>query len=221
MIEIILFLIAVSVFYYLIQYLGIDKAKGKIIVKEEEAEKADDQYGIYQGEDIESQIDDNLEKAERLLTAGASKNCEKLFIEAIKLEPKNIRAYEGLGKLFIMEKNYKEAALALEKVVSLDEKNDATWNNLGFVYHELEKYSKSAFSYEKAIEYNNKVPHRYINLAISLTKMNDLEAAASALEKAVKVSPKKETYEFLLNIYRKLGDSSKISRVAKILAESK
>ncbi|MCL4387043.1 tetratricopeptide repeat protein [Patescibacteria group bacterium] len=215
MLEILFFILISGGFFYLIR-LNKEKDKDKIVVKESEAEKAPDQFNTYQGNDKEDEIKENLKKAERLLKAGANKNCEKVFLQVLKNDPKNKEAYKGLAKLYLNEGNPKEAVLSLEKIIALDEKDDAAWNNLGFVYSEMGKFSKSAYAYERAIEIDKTIPHRYINLAISLTKANDLEGAAKALEKAIKMNPEKETYEFLLNIYKKMGDLDKTELKKKL-----
>lgn len=48
---------------------------------------------------------------------------EKIYIEIIKRDPKNIEAYKNLGMIYLKQKNFGDAKAAFRQVVKLDPKN--------------------------------------------------------------------------------------------------
>ncbi|MBU1167150.1 tetratricopeptide repeat protein [Patescibacteria group bacterium] len=63
---------------------------------------------------------DLLEKAAKELGASKFKEAEKNYIEVIKLDPKNIRAFKGLGELYEKQKNFKDSIASYEEVIKRD-----------------------------------------------------------------------------------------------------
>lgn len=220
MIEIAFFLGLAGIFYYVIsKYSETDENK-VVTVGEEKAKAAPDQFNIYEGINTEDLINSLLEKAHRLYKAGAFRNAEKMFLEVLKNDPKNIEAYKGLGKIYFEEKKNDQAEASFEKATVLDESDEESWLNLGLLYYEDEDYKKAAFSYEKVIGLNKKSSvDTYQNLAIIYTKLNNFEEAAVLLEKAIKIKQTKELYKFLFGIYKNLGDISRADKVMKLLEE--
>lgn len=217
--ELALFLGFSGLFYYLIKktFLEENKAPGIVTVGEATAKKAEDEFNIYEGVNEEELIVSLLEKGERLFKAKAYKNAEKIFLEVIKKDPKNITAFKGLGKIYLEQEDLDEAILTYEKVTVLDDKDEESWLNLGTIHYEAEDFRKASYAYKKAIEINPKEPERFINLAIIQAKMFELEDATESLEKSLKLQPSKESYKFLYGIYRKLGDIEKADKVNKAL----
>jgi len=48
---------------------------------------------------------------------------EKKFIEIISLDPKNLKAYKGLGQVYLELKEYKQAEQTFMFVLQLEKKN--------------------------------------------------------------------------------------------------
>lgn len=221
MIEIVIFILASTLFYLQIKKIYTEKKSSGngITVGEKTAQRAEDEFNIYEGVNEEDLIKSYLEKAKRLSKAGAYRNAENMYLEVIKKDPKNIDAYKGLGKLFFDDENFDEATSYFEKVTVLDESDGESWTNLGIIYHEMEQFKKSVYAYERAIELDKKDPTKFMNLAIVYAKQNDLEEAATTLEKSLKLKPTKDGYKFLYSIYKKMGDINKASKAKKILEE--
>jgi len=67
----------------------------------------------------EEKILDLLEQAAKFFGSGNFKKAEEMYIEIIKLDPKNIRAYKGLGKMYKKQGNLKDAKASFEQVLQI------------------------------------------------------------------------------------------------------
>jgi Flp pilus assembly protein TadD len=67
----------------------------------------------------EDKILDLLEQAAKFFGSGNFQKAEETYIEIIKLDPKNIRAYKGLGKIYKKQGNTKDAKASFEQVVRI------------------------------------------------------------------------------------------------------
>lgn len=59
------------------------------------------------------------------------------YNEALKLDPKEVRAYEGLGLTYAAEKKFEDAAKAFEQAVKIKPDRAEVHYNLGLLYHRL------------------------------------------------------------------------------------
>lgn len=64
-------------------------------------------------------IIDLLEKASKMFGAGDFTGAEKAYIEIIKKDPANSRAYKGLGKIYLKQNNLKDARASFEQVLKI------------------------------------------------------------------------------------------------------
>lgn len=67
----------------------------------------------------EEKIIDLLEQAAKFFGSGNYKKAEETYIEIIKLDPKNIRAYKGLGRMYKKQGNLKDAKASFEHVLQI------------------------------------------------------------------------------------------------------
>ena len=65
------------------------------------------------------EIIDLLEKAASYFGSGNFKQAEKVYIDVIKRDPKNIRAYKGLGRMYKKQGNLKDARASFEQVIRI------------------------------------------------------------------------------------------------------
>jgi tetratricopeptide (TPR) repeat protein len=63
---------------------------------------------------------DSLEKAALALGASDYDKAERFYIEVIKFDPRNIRAYKGLAEIYEKQENYDHALASLEYVLKFD-----------------------------------------------------------------------------------------------------
>lgn len=157
-------------------------------------------------------------EAHKLLKDKRFKQAEKKYLAIIKEDHKNLKAYQGLGLLYLEQGEYSGAAEVFEKVCSLDPTNDVSFNNLGMAYLNTKNFEKAVEAYEHSVALNNKIAHRFVNLALAAEKIGDIKKEVSALEHAGELDPKKEFYYKLLEIAEKSEDKTDVKKyLEKIL----
>jgi tetratricopeptide (TPR) repeat protein len=95
---------------------GLIKEKPKVETEaeplkiKEEEEKDKDKDKVF----------DLLEEASEQSGSGDMKKAEEIYFEIIKLDAKNKRAYKGLGKIYLKQKNYDDSISSFEQVLKID-----------------------------------------------------------------------------------------------------
>lgn len=141
-------------------------------------------------------LESYLQRGQTLLEAEDYPGAERQFIRAIELDPKNEPAFAALGKLYLLQKKFEEAAETYNFLLKLHPENDTYWANLGQAYHNERLYEKAIAAYEKAIDLNPENPRRYINLGLTLEAKKHLEEAILNYRRAVDLE--KGNTQFLL-----------------------
>lgn len=143
-----------------------------------------------------------------------NKTAEELYLETIKKDPNNKQAYEGLGRLYLQEKNFEEAGEIFKFLTRNDPTRDVYWSNLGISYYSQRMFGQAAASYEQALKINNKVPARWVNLALCFEAMEEHTRAIKAINKALELDPRNISYLTLLaDIYVKVGNKVRSEEV--------
>lgn len=66
------------------------------------------------------EIIDLIEEASGYFGKGNLEKAEKLYIDIITKDPKNVRAYKGLGKIYKRQRNFKDAKASFEQVLKIE-----------------------------------------------------------------------------------------------------
>lgn len=123
---------------------------------------------------------------------------EELYLSAIKKNPKDQNAYEGLAQHYLQEKNFNEAAETFGYLAQLNPNNDVYWSNLGLTQYSLRQYPQAIKSYERALNLNSKVPARWINLSLCFEAVGEYAKAVKAIRTALDFDKRNIGYLFLL-----------------------
>ena len=122
------------------------------------------------------------------------KQSEKKYLSIIKEDHLNVKAYHGLGLIYLEQKEYSGAVEAFEKICELSPTNDSAFNNLGLSYFNIGKYEEAVKAYTHSVALNSKVPHRFINLAMAAEKAGDFKTQVDALAHASNLEPENIDY---------------------------
>ncbi len=143
---------------------------------------------------------DQSPKAQQSSSTPAAKTqtAEEFYLSGIKADPNNKEAYEGLGRLYLQEKNYKEAAETFKFLTRMDPRRDTYWSNLGISLYSTDQYKDAAAAYEKAIAINGKVPARWVNISLCYEALQDVPRMIKALNQAVQLDRRNINYLLLL-----------------------
>lgn len=105
----------------------------------------------------------------------------ELLRKTVEKRPDHFQAWNNLGGQYLIAKNYREAAPALERATQLNPTFAKAYLNLGSAYRGLKEYEKSQASYEKALQlysnYADAVFHLGI-LYLDADKITNMDAIA-------------------------------------------
>jgi tetratricopeptide (TPR) repeat protein len=90
---------------------------------------------------------------------------EKVYRNAIVINPDYFNSYMDIGWLFYRLKRYDEAESMMVKSIQLEPQNDQAIMNLGILYHVKQEYEEARKLYLKIIEINTSSVWAYYNLA--------------------------------------------------------
>lgn len=93
---------------------------------------------------------DVIEQAVVLAKEGRPREAEQKFIEAISLSPKNVKAYEELGRLYVREKQWQEAGEAFGFILKKDPSDASAHANMGELKMAQGDVTGAIAYYEKA-----------------------------------------------------------------------
>lgn len=150
--------------------------KGKSVVKEE----------------APSEVDDILAEAENLKRQENLKEAENLYLEAIKLDYKNVSSYEGLGDLYLKRREYKEAKEIFEHILKLEPERPDIFLVLAESFVGLGDGEGAIESLEKALEIEPNNP-KYLDFLIEIGIMSkNYRISKNALERLKEVNPENQ-----------------------------
>lgn len=125
---------------------------------------------------------------------------EKALLTILKIDEKNVAAYNRLGILYAKQKEYKDAIDCFE-IASSIEATPSSLHNLGLIYYETENYEKASVAFEQALKLEDDLAARHVAYAKVQEKLGNLKMMFAELNKAIDIEPNKETYSLLYNAY--------------------
>lgn len=144
-------------------------------------------------------IKEKLKLAEELAKAENWSEAEKVYIELIALEPKNIPAYLGLAKVYFKQKDFEHSREVYEHILKISQKNDWAFSGLGDLAVELGNWQSAKDHYQKSIELAQQNPEHYLNLALVEYKLNHPGRALTAIRRASELEANNPKYlDFLI-----------------------
>lgn len=135
-----------------------------------------------------------LEQAEKFLNQGDLTAAERKFIEAIKMNAKEIEAYRGLGKVYLEMKKYKEAKETFEFLLKLQPDDDRAYNRLGMVAEEQGDWKQAVKYFEEAVRLNDHLAVRFYDLGRAYAALQRPAAGLRNFAKAADIEPNNPKY---------------------------
>ena len=141
---------------------------------------------------------------------------EKALLTILKIDEKNVAAYNRLGILYAKQKEYKDAIDCFE-IASSIEATASSLHNLGLIYYETEHYEKAAIAFEQALKLEDNLAARHVAYAKVEEKLGNDKLMFQELEKAAELEPNKETYGLLHRAYETHGLEKEADQIAEKL----
>ncbi len=142
------------------------------------------------------------------------KTAEDLYLETLRRDPENRKAYEGLGRLYLQDKNYSEAVEIFGYLTKLDPRKDVYWSNLGISLYSIKDIVGAIAAYDQALKINSKIPARWVNLALCFEAMDEHTKAVKAISHALELDPRNINYLMLLaDVYIRVNNKVRSEEV--------
>jgi len=164
---------------------------------------------------VSPQLTQALGYAERLYHEHKYVTAEKAYVAVLKLDHKNLQAYNRLGIIYSAQKNFSDAIECFEVATRL-KPSATTCFNLGLAFYDNRNYIKAIAAIKKAIMFEPSV-QRYIALAKACDKIADNRGMIEALEKAVEFEPSRQTLTLLRDAYAHSGKKDQAAEVSQRL----
>ena len=127
----------------------------------------------------------------------------KLYNESIKIDPYFVEAYDNLGRLYRVVKDYNSAIECYQKSIALYPEGVTAHQNLAVVYEMLNDFESAKKEYRFLIELNPLDPEGYYGLGyMQLWSAETVQSLYDALDNA-----KKALELYTLNPPNYIGDS--------------
>lgn len=148
-------------------------------------------------EKMRQKIGSMLETGSKHFKEGNLGEAEQTFMDIIRLNPKEVEAYEYLGEVFLTKKEYKHAIETLEFAKSLNPNEDRIYYDLGMVYHESGDPERALEYLQKAVELAPKSPRNLDGLLNQAIEMKDRFVAKETLRQLKEANPENQKLEEL------------------------
>jgi tetratricopeptide (TPR) repeat protein len=134
---------------------------------------------------------------------------EASYESLLQIAPHLGPAYNNLGALFVRQKEYKKAAVVLEKGLKIDPKMSSASALLGISLYEMGEYIAARHPLEVALRGNPKDDNAELFLANDLIKLNEWDSAADHLRQIAQRQPKNQEIWYLLGkVHMKLSEQA-------------
>lgn len=161
---------------------------------------------------VSPQLSRALAYADRLYREKKYLTAEKAYLEVLKLDHKNLLAYNRLGIIYSAQHNYGDAIECFEIAVRLVP-SAVTYLNLGLAQYENHNYIKAIATINKSIMFEPSA-QRYLALAKAYHKIADNKNTIETLEKAAELEPTRQILLLLRDSYRTAGKRELAAGVA-------
>ncbi len=155
----------------------------------------------------ESKILELLDEAQRYAKGDNWKQAEGKYIEVIKVDSKNVDAYQGLARLYLDNNKNAEARQILEFLLKLGVEDADTYINFANLAWEEDSLDEAKIYYLKALSLDGSKVVARVNLGLVFSELGDKEAAMQQFRAVFELEPKNPRYlDLLLESSIKVGD---------------
>ncbi len=143
---------------------------------------------------------------------------EEVYIELIARDPKNARAYLGLGKLYFDQGNLKDAKSALDQAILWESGCADAYYYVGKIMYNQKVYRRALNPFTQALSYDQKDPEKWYDMGLLHRELNDEEQALASFLQASQLAPKGSAQEQrvmteLVKSYKKLGQEEQARKI--------
>jgi tetratricopeptide (TPR) repeat protein len=137
-------------------------------------------------------IKEMIDKAETLIKEARYGEAEKILIEVLSHDAKSVEAYESLGYLFMLQKNYDQAEETYNFILKIQPGDASVLTSLGEIELARNNPEKAKGYFDKAVK---KRPHnpKYLDFLVEASiEAKDASSARRALEQLRGANPENQ-----------------------------
>lgn len=155
------------------------------------------------------QVRSLVHMAEKAIAQNKTEEAERLFIQALTVQPHAFDVQAMLAKLYL-QSNRENKAEAMYKEL-LQHRDDVSFHaNLGLAYYRQAKYVEACHAYQEALNRDPQTPERSAALGRACIAAQRFQDASPLLEKAcARLSKDTELLHLLAECYLQLGSTDK------------
>lgn len=137
----------------------------------------------------ELKLQELIDKAQADFASDKLDEAEKSFLSIIKLNPAELLAYEGLGKIYIKRQEWDAGRETFEYIAKNWPQHDQAFALLALIEDVTGHLDKAKNLYLHALSINNEAVEYHLNLAEVYISLDEKEKALSSLQKAQALEP--------------------------------
>ncbi len=150
-----------------------------------------------------------LQEATQSAERGDYENAEAKFIAVIRMDPKNVAAYRGLGDVYYAQKQLKEAKETYTFLIQVDPDDEHSLVKLAEIAEGEGNLEEAVQHYQQAALLNDNKSPRFAKIAQLLKDLGHYETSLAAIEQAIELEPENPKYlDFLAEISILVGDKN-------------
>lgn len=138
---------------------------------------------------IDSEISEMLEQAQALMDDKEYAAAEEKAMQAIRLEPRSMPAFELLGQLYLVTKEHGHAKEVYEYLLKLTGDTDAIHEHLGEADLAAGHIDEAKIEFEKAVALNRNVAAYHLELAGVYAALGEDARAFASAQEATRLEP--------------------------------
>ncbi len=125
------------------------------------------------------------------------------FVYIIKLDNKNIAAYNNLGNVFKSQKRFEDAKKNYSKALEINPSFINSTINLGNLYYELNDFQNATIFYHKAIKIDHKNALAHYNLGLVYQSIGEFENSKKEFTEVLKINPANTNADKMISRFTK------------------
>ncbi len=149
---------------------------------------------VLSNSDAKQKIEKLFGEAEELKKTGDLAGSEKIYIEIIGLDSKNMKAFKSLGQFYFERKDFEEAKQTFEHILKLEEDNEEAYDGLAQIGREKHGPKQAKDDYIEALDINSQRSQTYFDLALVYQAMNDIDKSIANIKQALRIEPNNPRY---------------------------
>jgi len=143
---------------------------------------------------LQAKIKDLLDQAEELEHKDDLTGAEKKYIELISLDPKNSKAFEGLGDIYMLQKNYNQAKEIFNYLLKITNSDAYFFDKLGQVSQAQGRLQEAENYFSKSIGINSKNANYFCHMAEVFVQEAEYDRAGEFFARALELEPANPKY---------------------------